>query len=254
MYNCIQLDSIYVAFRFPTKPTAPCSLVPVFLGQRRPLIDPSIPSSRQPPTIYLLLVVVVVFSKPPNLPILILWILNLHIIMCPNQSTVILFFVSLVHRCLLDKKRFRTPFLTLQNHFENWTTIGLNFLQHLRPCLIWINQILLPFSFYSSANLLLSANKTLRFLLQILGSMFNLADLSGKMCSCQPCLALLIPPVFLSPTDFSCIFSPTDFSYFLALLISPVSFFYPLQNLFSNLLIIKTLSNRKLDTMSKGER
>ena len=129
MYNCIQLDSIYVAFRFPTKPTAPCSLVPVFLGQRRPLIDPSIPSSRQPPTIYLLLVVVVVFSKPPNLPILILWILNLHIIMCPIQSTVILFFVSLVHRCLLDKKRFRTPFLTLQNHFEKQPSIGLNFLE-----------------------------------------------------------------------------------------------------------------------------
>ena len=107
MYNCVQLDSIYVAFRFSTKPTAPCSLVLVFLGLRRPLIDPSIPSSRQPPTIYLLLVVVVVFSKPPNLPILILWILNLHISMCPN--------------C------------------ENWTSIGLNFLQHLGPCICtWI--------------------------------------------------------------------------------------------------------------------
>ena len=32
----------------------------------------------------------------------------------------------------IDKKRFRTPFLALQNHFENRPSTGLNFPQHLR--------------------------------------------------------------------------------------------------------------------------
>ena len=31
-----------------------------------------------------------------------------------------------------DKKRFRTPFLTLQNHFENRPSTRLNFLEHLQ--------------------------------------------------------------------------------------------------------------------------
>ena len=32
----------------------------------------------------------------------------------------------------IDKKRFRTPFLALWNHFENRPSIRLNFPQHLR--------------------------------------------------------------------------------------------------------------------------
>ena len=32
----------------------------------------------------------------------------------------------------IHKKRFRTPFLTLQNHFENRPSTRLNFLEHLR--------------------------------------------------------------------------------------------------------------------------
>ena len=32
----------------------------------------------------------------------------------------------------IDKKRFRTPFLTLYNHFENWPFTILEFPQHLR--------------------------------------------------------------------------------------------------------------------------
>ena len=34
----------------------------------------------------------------------------------------------------IDKKRFKTPFLTLWNHFENRTSIASTFLQHLRLC------------------------------------------------------------------------------------------------------------------------
>ena len=68
-----------------------------------------------------------IFSKPPNLPILSSWILNLHIIMCQFQqrSTMIHFFLS-VHAPATSEYWYRQRHHTLSKEMiTSWLSLNL---------------------------------------------------------------------------------------------------------------------------------